>query len=118
MAVVLIVDDLPLIRLLCFRYLQAAGHQVIQASNGLEAVDLYKRRRPNAVLLDLKMPELDGMGALRAIREADPHARVAMFTSAAETNQVKAALELGARDYVVKPFRAERLLQAVDRLLE
>jgi two-component system chemotaxis response regulator CheY len=117
-AVVLVVDDLPLIRLLCLRYLEAAGHEVIQATNGVEAVHAYNVSRPNAVLLDLKMPELDGLGALKAIMVIDPQARVAMFTSAADTKQVTSALQLGARDYVVKPFRVERLLQAVDRLLE
>src|SRR6476646_12112599 len=109
----MVVDDLPLIRMLARRYLEPAGYRVIQATNGTEAVSLYQEHRPAAVLMDLVMPELDGLGALKAIKKADPAARVAMFTSEAEVSQVRDALQAGARDYVVKPFRPERLLEAV-----
>jgi two-component system chemotaxis response regulator CheY len=116
--VVLVVDDLPLIRMLAKRYLEPAGYRVIQATNGVEAVALYQEHHPNVVLMDLVMPELDGLDALKKIKKIDPKARVAMFTSEAEATQVRGALEAGARDYVVKPFRPERLLEAVKRLLE
>ena len=114
----MVVDDLPLIRMLCKRYLEPAGHRVIQAGNGREAVALYQSELPNVVLMDLVMPEMDGLGALKAIKKIDPKARVAMFTSEAEMSQVTGALQAGARDYVVKPFRPERLLESVNRLLE
>ena len=118
MAVILVVDDLPLVCMLCRRYLEAAGHRVIQAHNGRQAVAAYQLHHPDAVLMDLMMPELDGIGALEQIKKVDPGARIAMLTSEAEVNVVTGALKLGARDYVVKPFRAERLVQAVVRLLE
>jgi two-component system, chemotaxis family, chemotaxis protein CheY len=116
-AVVLVVDDLDLVRMLCRNILVGAGHDVIEASDGLGAVKAYQEHRPDAVLLDLMMPVMDGLSALREIRRIDPDARVAMFTAHREREQVVRAIELGARDYVVKPFHADRLVQAVNRLL-
>lgn len=117
MPVVLVVDDLDLVRMLCRRYLEAAGYQVIEAANGAEAVKAYQEQRPDAVLMDMLMPEMDGLTALRLIRGADPAARVAMFTAEHDRSHVVSALQSGALDYVVKPFRKERLVEAVERLL-
>ena len=116
-AVVLVVDDFDLVRKLCATILDRAGHQVIEASDGLAAIKAYQEHRPDAVLLDLMMPVMDGLSALREIRRIDPDARVAMFTAHRDREQVVRAIELGARDYVVKPFQADRLVQAVNRLL-
>jgi two-component system chemotaxis response regulator CheY len=117
-ALVLVVDDLDLIRKLATRYLEQAGHMVIQANNGTDAIKVYQEKRPDCVLLDLVMPGLDGLATLRGIKGFDSHARVAMFTADADVKQVGDALQYGARDYVVKPFRPERLLEAIDRLME
>lgn len=117
MARVLIVDDLELIRALCTRLLGKAGHHVVQAPNGAEALKLYAQQRFDAVLLDVSMPEMDGLTTLQALRKLDPHARVAMLTSYKETEVVKQAIALGARDYVAKPFQHERLLAAVQKLV-
>ena len=117
MATILVADDLRLVRMVCRRHLEAAGHEVLEATDGAEAVKEYDLHRPAAVLLDLLMPEMDGLSALRAIRELDPNARVAMLTAEHDVERVTDAIQLGARDYVVKPFRPERLIQAVDRLL-
>ena len=117
MAVVLVVDDLDLVRSLCKNILERAGHLVIEATDGIEAVKIYEEHRPGAVLLDLMMPGMDGLSALREIRKIDPEARVAMFTAHRERDQVMRAIELGAKDYVVKPFHADRLVQAVNKLL-
>jgi two-component system chemotaxis response regulator CheY len=116
-AVVLVVDDLDLVRSLCKNILDRAGHYVIEASDGIEAVKTYQEHRPDCVLLDLMMPGMDGLSALREIRKLDPSARVAMFTAHRERDQVLRAIELGAKDYVVKPFHADRLVQAVNKLL-
>ena len=114
---VLVVDDLDLVRILCRNILDRAGHYVIEAADGLAAVRAYEEHRPDAVLLDLMMPGMDGLSALCEIKKINPDARVAMFTAHREREQVVRALELGARDYVVKPFHADRLVQAVDRLI-
>jgi two-component system chemotaxis response regulator CheY len=116
-AVVLVVDDLDLVRMLAKSILERAGHDVIEASDGQAGVRAYDEHRPDAVLLDMMMPVMDGLSALREIRRLDPGARVAMFTAHRERDQVVRAIELGARDYVVKPFHADRLVQAVTRLL-
>lgn len=117
MAVVLVADDLDLVRMLAQRYLENLGHTVLLVADGAHAVAAYLEHRPDAVLLDLLMPGMDGIAALRAIRELDPKARVAMLTAEQDTKQVVGALRLGAVDYVLKPFKPERLAQAVDRLL-
>jgi two-component system chemotaxis response regulator CheY len=117
LARVLVVDDLDVVRSLCARLLVKAGHQVVQASSGADAIRLYAEERFDAVLLDVSMPELDGLATLQALRERDPNARVAMLTSYKETEIVRQAIALGARDYVAKPFQQERLLAAVTRLV-
>jgi two-component system chemotaxis response regulator CheY len=114
---VLVVDDLELIRSLCARLLVKAGHQVVQATNGADALRLYGQERFDAVLLDVSMPEMDGLSTLQALRKLDPHAKVAMLTSYKETDVVKQAIAFGARDYVAKPFQHERLLEAVKKLV-
>jgi len=116
-ALVLVVDDLDLVRSLCKNILDRAGYEVIEAADGLEAIKAYGERRPDAVLLDLMMPGMDGLSALQEIRKIDPEARVAMFTAHRERDHVMRAIELGAKDYVVKPFHADRLVQAVNKLL-
>jgi two-component system chemotaxis response regulator CheY len=117
MARVLVVDDVAGVRELCTFVLTARGHEVIQTDNGAEAVTLYESERPDAVLLDLMMPEMDGLATLEAIRAIDPNARVAMLTGTRDEPVVRRALALGARDYVVKPFHGHRVEEAVERLL-
>ena len=102
---------------MCSRILKKAGYDVVLASNGTIAVDVYATERPNAVLLDVSMPGLDGLETLQAIRLLDPNARVAMLTSYSEHAMVVRAIGLGARDYITKPFQRDRLLAAVSRLV-
>lgn len=117
MAKVLLVDDAAFMRMRCARLLQEEGHDVIEASNGREAVEAYQANRPDAVLMDITMPEMDGLEALRAIREVDPGARVAMLTAMGQQQIVIEAIKSGAKDFVVKPFERERVLAAVAKLV-
>ena len=117
MAKVLIVDDAAFMRMRCARILTENGHAVVEASNGARGVETYEQARPDAVLLDVTMPEMDGLAALREIRRLDPNARVAMVTAMGQQGVVVDALKSGARDFVIKPFETERLLSAVTRLL-
>jgi two-component system chemotaxis response regulator CheY len=117
MARVLVADDLDLIRTLCRSILERQGHIMIEATNGIEAIRRYKDFHPDAVILDVMMPGLDGLSALREIKKHDPTARVAVFTAHRERETVMRALELGVTDFVIKPFKSERLSEAVTKLL-
>jgi two-component system chemotaxis response regulator CheY len=117
MARVLLVDDAAFMRMRCARLLQEQGHEVIEAGNGREAVEMYQAHRPDAVLMDITMPEMDGLEALRAIKEFDADARVAMLTAMGQQSIVIEAIKGGARDFVVKPFERERVLAAVAKLV-
>ncbi len=117
MAKVLLVDDAAFMRMRTARLLTEQGHEVVEASNGREAVDVYIDQRPDAVLMDITMPEMDGIEALKAIRLLDPDARVAMLTAMGQQSIVIEAIRAGARDFVVKPFEKDRVLAAVHKLL-
>jgi len=114
---VLVVDDQHLLRELCSRILVTCGHRVLEARTGAQAITLYQEERPDAVLLDIGIPDMDGITVLEELRRIDPRARVAMLTGERRPEAVKRALALGARDYIVKPFYSERLKTAIDRLL-
>ena len=117
MAKILVVDDSAFVRLRTVRLLAEAGHDVIEASTGQAAIDAYVRERPDAVLMDITMPEMDGLEALAAIRQLDPTARVAMLTAMGQQSIVMDAIKRGARDFVVKPFAPDRVIGAVNKLL-
>lgn len=117
MAKVLVVDDAGFIRRWCKTTLLDQGYEVVEATNGAEGVRIYKETSPDAVLLDVTMPVMDGLTALQKIRELDPQARVAMLTSEGQVNIVLQARRLGARDFIVKPCESSRLISAVERIL-
>ncbi|MBI3762771.1 MAG: response regulator, partial [Chloroflexi bacterium] len=94
-----------------------SGHEVLEADNGVNAVSAYKTARPDAVLMDITMPEMDGLAALKEIRAADPNARVVMLTALGQESVVLEAVKSGAKDFVVKPFEAERVLAAISKAL-
>ena len=113
----MVVDDAAFMRLRASKVLQENGHDVVQAENGLEAVKHYAEHHPDAVLMDITMPEMDGLAALKEIRKMDPNARVAMVTAMGQQAIVMEALKAGARDFILKPFQPDRVLNAVQKLL-
>jgi two-component system chemotaxis response regulator CheY len=117
MAKILIVDDAAFMRMRAARLLIEAGHVVVEATNGREAIEVYAREKPDCVLMDITMPEMDGLEALVEIRRLDPTARVAMLTAMGQQTIVMDAIKRGARDFVVKPFQPDRVLGAVAKLL-
>ena len=117
MARILVVDDSDIIRMKCLKLLGEKGYEVIEAANGVEALEKYQERKPDAVLLDIIMPLMDGMVTLREMKKIDPAARVAMVTTISQRPIVMNALKEGARDFVVKPFREGRVLDTVQRLV-
>lgn len=117
MRTILVVDDAAFMRMRCAKLLKDNGYDVIEASNGLEAVSSFREQRPDAVLLDITMPEMDGLAALKEIKKIDPAARVAMVTAMGQQSMVMDALKSGARDFVLKPFQPERVLDSLKKLL-
>ncbi|MFH1485176.1 MAG: response regulator [Chloroflexota bacterium] len=117
MGKILIVDDAAFMRLRCSRILEEAGHMALEAENGYEAVKAYQDSRPDGVLMDITMPVMDGLAALKEIKRIDPVARVAMVTALGQQSAVMEALRAGAVDFVVKPFDKDRMLAAVERIL-
>ncbi len=117
MAKVLVVDDAAFMRVRAAKVLEDAGHEVAQAENGLEAIRVYAEWRPDVVLMDITMPEMDGLAALKEIRKMDPSARVAMVTAMGQQAIVMEALRSGAKDFVLKPFQPGRVLAALQKLL-
>jgi two-component system chemotaxis response regulator CheY len=113
----MVVDDAAFMRLRASKVLQDHGHQVVQAENGADAVRQYMEHRPDAVLLDITMPEMDGLAALKEIKRIDPAARVAMVTAMGQQAIVMEALRAGAKDFVLKPFQPDRVLGALQKLL-
>ena len=116
MATILVVDDAAFMRMRMAKILIEAGHDVIQAENGVDAVNKYRASKPDAVLMDITMPEMDGLTALKEIRTHDPKARVAMVTALGQQQIVLDAVKGGARDFLVKPCEGDRVLAAVARL--
>lgn len=115
LAKVLVVDDALFMRNKTSKLLIDAGYEVTEASNGAEAVEKYMSEKPDVVLMDITMPVLDGIGALREIRSKDPQAKVVMVTALGQRSMVIEAIREGARDFVVKPFQPEKLLEAVKK---
>ncbi len=117
MAKILVVDDAEFLRVRISKMLTSNGHEVIEANNGVKAVQTYMSARPDMVLMDITMPEMDGLAALKAIRAADPKARVVMLTALGQESIVLEAIKAGARDFIVKPFQPERVLSAISKVL-
>ena len=117
MTKVLIVDDAEFSRARLNSMLDAEGYEVFQAENGIRAVATYKEIRPDVVFMDVTMPEMDGLTALREIVSFDPKARVVMLTALGQELAALEALKWGARAFVVKPFAQDHVLKAIGKLL-
>lgn len=116
MPTILVVDDAAFMRMRMSKILTEAGYNVVQAENGLDAIEKYKGSRPDAVLMDITMPEMDGLTALKEIKALDPTARIAMLTALGQQQVVLDAVKSGAKDFLVKPADGERVLAAVSKL--
>jgi two-component system chemotaxis response regulator CheY len=117
MKTVLLVDDAAFMRLRCANLLITNGFNVVEACNGHEAIQKYQEVSPDAVLMDITMPEMDGLQALKIICDADPNAKVVIVTAMGQKQIVMDAIKFGAKDFLVKPFQPDRILAAVERVL-
>ena len=113
---VLITDDAPIIRLMLKDIIEFSGYEVVgEATNGFEAVDMYKNLKPDVVTMDIIMPEKDGIEALEEILNFDPDAKVVMVTAIDQRDSLMKAIRIGATDYIVKPFENDRVISAVKK---
>ena len=118
MAGVLIVDDAAFMRLTIKQMLEAHGHSMVgEAADGLEAVKKFTELKPDAVMLDITMPEMNGIEALRQIKEIDPGAKIIICSAMGQQAMVAQAIQYGAKDFIVKPFEEGRLIAALERVL-
>ena len=115
MAKILVADDAMFMRNRTSKLPTANGYEVVQASNGEEAVKRYFEEKPDVVLMDITMPVLDGIEALKQMKAGDPDARVVMVTAMGQKSMVLEAIKAGAKDFVIKPFDPDRLLEAVKK---
>lgn len=114
---VLIADDSKLMRRILARILSSAGYAVAaEAKNGVEAVSLYQKFKPDIVTMDIVMPGLDGLQALKVIKALDPDARVVMVSSIGQDDVIIEAIRAGARDFLVKPFRRSQVVKTFTRI--
>lgn len=117
MSKIMVVDDAQFMRVRLTKLLIGHGYDVSEAENGEQAVKTYRAARPDAVLMDITMPEKDGLEALAEIRSFDPGARVIMLTALGQESMVIQAIKSGAKDYVVKPFDPDRVMIALQKVL-
>jgi two-component system chemotaxis response regulator CheY len=111
---VLVVDDAGFMRQTLSAILTQHGYEVVgTAADGREAVTAYQQHKPDLVTMDLTMPNVDGLQAVREIREIDPRARIVVVSAMGQQAKVLDAIQAGASDFVVKPFDEERLLMAL-----
>ncbi len=115
---ILIVDDAAFMRMMIKDILTKNGYEVAgEADNGLKAVDKYKELTPDLVLMDITMPEMNGIDAVKNIKAIDPAAKIVMCSAMGQQAMVIESIQAGARDFIVKPFQADRVLEAVRKVL-
>ncbi|MBR5163195.1 MAG: response regulator [Schwartzia sp.] len=113
---VLVTDDSKLLRKKLRLELEKAGCEVMEAENGKEAVMLTLQEKPDCVFLDIVMPEVGGIEALRVIKEVSPDLPVIMLSSAGTPQKLMETLKLGARDFIQKPYTTSQILQAIESI--
>ena len=118
MSGILIVDDAAFMRMMIKDILSKNGYLIAgEAENGAVAVDSYFGLKPDLVIMDITMPEMDGLEAVKKIRSQDPSAKIIMCSAMGQQAMVIDAIQAGARDFIVKPFQPERVVEAVKKVL-
>ena len=118
MAKIMLVDDAAFMRMMVKNALTKAGYDnFVEAQDGAEAVRKYGEEKPDMVIMDITMPNMDGLQALKTIRGTDPNAKIVMCTAMGQEGMVVDAIKSGAKDFIVKPFNADRIVQTVNSIL-
>ncbi|MBS4172528.1 response regulator [Bacillus sp. FJAT-49736] len=115
---ILIVDDAAFMRMMIKDILSKNGFEVVgEAADGAQAVEKFKELKPDLVTMDITMPEMDGITALKEIKGMDPNAKVIMCSAMGQQAMVIDAIQAGAKDFIVKPFQADRVIEAIQKTL-
>ena len=115
----MLVDDAAFTRMMIKDILVKNGYIVSdEAQDGLEAVEKFKVNKPDLIIMDITMPNMDGLAALKEIKKLDPSAKVIMCSAMGQESYVVEAIKAGAADFIVKPFRADRIIQTVAKVLK
>ncbi|MCZ0703282.1 two-component system chemotaxis response regulator CheY [Natronobacillus azotifigens] len=117
MARVLVTDDAAFMRMQLKNIFESLGHEVVgEAENGQVAIELYNELKPELVTMDITMPEMNGVEAVKEIKKNDPNATIVMCSAMGQQQMVLEAIQAGAKDFIVKPFDQDRIKQAVDKI--
>ena len=115
---ILVCDDAAFMRMMIKNTLTKGGYNIAgEAENGAKAVEKYKELSPDLVLMDITMPEMDGIQALKEIKKLDPNAKVIMCSAMGQQAMVVESIQAGARDFIVKPLQEDRVLEAVKKVV-
>lgn len=115
---IMLADDAAFMRKMIKDILTKNDYEVIDnPADGLQAVEEYTRSRPDLVLMDITMPNMDGLTALKEIKKMDPGAKIVMCSAMGQEKMVLEAIKAGAIDFIVKPFNADKIVQTVKRIL-
>ena len=115
---ILIFDDAAFMRMMIKDILTKNGYNIVgEAENGAKAVEKYAELKPDLVLMDITMPEMDGIEALKKIKAADANASIIMCSAMGQQAMVIESIQSGAKDFIVKPFQADRVLEAVQKVV-
>lgn len=118
MAKILVVDDAAFMRMMVKDALSKGGYSdLIEAVDGADAVEKFNSVHPDLVIMDITMPNVDGLEALKRIKESDPNANVIMCSAMGQESMVLEALKHGAKDFIVKPFKQDRIIEAVKKMI-
>ena len=115
---VLIVDDAAFMRMMVKDILSKNGYEIVgEAENGMKALEKYQELKPDLVTMDITMPEMDGITAVKEIKKVDPAAKVVMCSAMGQQAMVIESIQAGAKDFIVKPFDRDRVIEAVSKVI-
>jgi len=116
---ILLADDLSFMRMVQKEILEDKGYTIVgEAADGLEAIEMYKTTKPDLIILDITMPHMNGLEAMHKIFEIDRSARIVMCSALGQQQLIVEAIKSGVKDFIVKPFKPERIINSIEKALK